>query len=92
MRPLEHYLAYRVASYFTAILIGLGIATWPIWFGLSIEAWFMSIQNFDLSTVDLIIRDIAELPDRTSPSDQPEMMLVTEDELRVILERYLTEK
>lgn len=32
-----------------------------------------------------IIREVAELPDRTSPSDQPEMMLVTSAELKEIL-------
>lgn len=36
-----------------------------------------------------IIRDIVELPDRTSSEDHPEMMLVTEDELRIILSRHL---
>lgn len=36
-----------------------------------------------------IIRDVAELPDRTSPEDQPEMMLVTAEELRAILEAHL---
>ena len=35
--------------------------------------------------VDNIIQQIAELPDRTSPEDQPDMMMVTADELRVIL-------
>jgi hypothetical protein len=32
-----------------------------------------------------VIRDIAELPDKTSPEDQPEMMLVSTAELRAIL-------
>lgn len=32
-----------------------------------------------------VIREVAELPDRTSPEDQPEMMLVSADELRTIL-------
>lgn len=35
--------------------------------------------------IDQIVREVAELPDRTSPEDQPEMMLVSGDELRVIL-------
>lgn len=38
---------------------------------------------------DRIIQDVAELPDRTSPEDQPDMMLVTADELRVIVETAL---
>lgn len=32
-----------------------------------------------------IVREVAELPDRTSPEDQPEMMLVTADELKAIV-------
>lgn len=37
--------------------------------------------------IDNVIREVAELPDRTSPEDWPEAMLVTPDELRAILER-----
>lgn len=36
-----------------------------------------------------IIREVAELPDRTSPEDRPEMMLVSCDELEGILEATL---
>ncbi len=32
-----------------------------------------------------IVREVAELPDRTSPADAPDMMLVTADELRAIV-------
>lgn len=35
-----------------------------------------------------IIRDICELPDRTSPDDWPEAMIVTPEELTIILERH----
>ena len=45
--------------------------------------------------VNLIVRDVAELPDRTSPDDQPEMMLVAANELRGILShriRFLYDK
>lgn len=35
--------------------------------------------------IDAIIRDVAELPDRTSPEGQPDMMLVTANELRHVL-------
>jgi hypothetical protein len=35
--------------------------------------------------VDQIVRAVAELPDRNSPEDWPEAMLVTADELRQIL-------
>lgn len=34
---------------------------------------------------DRIVQDVAELPDRTSPDDWPEAMLVTSDELRQII-------
>lgn len=36
-----------------------------------------------------VIRDVAELPDRNSPADAPDMMLVTGAELRSILENRL---
>lgn len=36
--------------------------------------------------IDSIVRAVCELPDRDSPEDQPEMMLVTDKELRAILE------
>lgn len=39
--------------------------------------------------IDAIIRDVAELPDRNSPDDFPEAMLVTGDELREIIQRNL---
>lgn len=35
--------------------------------------------------LDLIVQDICELPDRSSPDDWPEAMLVTSDELRRII-------
>lgn len=35
--------------------------------------------------IEKIIQEVAELPDRTSPDDWPEAMLVTADELRAIL-------
>ena len=40
------------------------------------------------AAVQSAIRDVAELPDRTSPKNQPEMMLVSGDELQTILERH----
>lgn len=36
-----------------------------------------------------VVQDVAELPDRTSPDDWPEAMLVTADELTAIVERAL---
>jgi len=35
-----------------------------------------------------IVREVAELPDRDSPPDAPDMMLVTSEELKAIVERY----
>lgn len=46
-------------------------------------------QKYRNRTIDGIIRDVAELPDRTSPADQPEMMLVSADELRAILLNHI---
>lgn len=37
-----------------------------------------------------VLQDVAELPDRTSPDDAPDMMLVTAEELRAILEAHLS--
>ncbi|ENV97837.1 hypothetical protein F938_01246 [Acinetobacter bereziniae LMG 1003 = CIP 70.12] len=39
--------------------------------------------------INLIIRDVAELPDRTSPEDFPEALIVTSDELEEILIHHL---
>ena len=41
-------------------------------------------------TITKIVRDVAELPDRTSPDDQPDMMLVTAEELQAILARHFS--
>lgn len=41
--------------------------------------------------IDGILTEICELPNRTSPEDQPDMMLVTGDELRTILLAYAVE-
>ncbi|MGC4059393.1 MAG: hypothetical protein QM749_00440 [Aquabacterium sp.] len=38
--------------------------------------------------IDSVLLDVAELPDRTSPEDQPDMMLVTADELRAIIQAH----
>lgn len=38
---------------------------------------------------DQIVRDVAELPDRSSPDNWPEAMLVTGNELRAILTQRL---
>jgi len=38
---------------------------------------------------DRIVKDVAELSDRTSPDDWPEAMLVTAEELILICERNI---
>lgn len=38
------------------------------------------------SQIEAVILTVSELPDRDSPEDHPEMMLVSADELREILE------
>lgn len=48
------------------------------------------LNEFD-HLADLICTDVAELPDRTSPEDQPEWMMVTADELGAIIHRRLRE-
>lgn len=42
-----------------------------------------------MTKADRIIQRVAELPDRTSPDDWPEAMLVTSEELRDIIEDEL---
>jgi hypothetical protein len=42
-------------------------------------------RNWKLDVVADICQAVAELPDRTSPDDQPDMMLVTHDELQQIV-------
>ena len=36
-----------------------------------------------------VLRDACELPDRTSPDDQPDMLMMTGDELDMLLRRHL---
>jgi hypothetical protein len=49
-------------------------------------------KPMDEALIDNIVRAVAELPDRSSPDDQPNMMLVTDAELREILQAHLREK
>ncbi|WP_422383297.1 hypothetical protein [Roseibium album] len=46
-------------------------------------------QKARTELIGLIIRDICELPDRTSPDDEPDLLLVTIQELDIILRRHL---
>ncbi len=39
--------------------------------------------------IEEFIRDVAELPDRTSPEDWPEAMLITGAELKAFLESFI---
>jgi len=40
--------------------------------------------------IDDVVRDLCELPDRNSPDDHPEMMLVTPDEIREAIQKNAT--
>ena len=48
----------------------------------------MTEQEID-SLINLVIQDVAELPDRTSPEYLPDAMIVTGDELDEILTNRL---
>ena len=48
-------------------------------------AWYHAYGPSDQLIAQSIARDVAELPDRNSPADQPEMMLVSADELETIV-------
>lgn len=52
----------------------------PDWFGPSL---------FVARLIDRVVRDVAELPDRNSPEDRPETMLVTRGELADIIRAAL---
>ena len=56
-----------------------------------VEAARAEMSNLQ-DKLELIIRDVAELPDRTSPEDWPEALIVTSDELEEILTQHLGEK
>jgi hypothetical protein len=43
-------------------------------------------QNEVTLWIDSILRKVAELPGRDSPEDKPDLMLVSDNELRAILE------
>lgn len=49
----------------------------------------------DATTIQMvaarIVREVAELPDRGSPEDNPNMMLVEDNELRLIVIAVLTD-
>lgn len=47
-------------------------------------------RAFANRVVECVLQDVSELPDRTSPNDAPEMMLVTGDELADIIRAALT--
>lgn len=54
------------------------------------EASLDAVPTKDLERViEQVLMDVCELPDRNSPDDHPEMMLVTGEELDTILKRHL---
>ena len=50
---------------------------------------FIRPKKFNAQQIDYIINAVSELPDRNSPKDWPEAMLVTVGELTSILEDHL---
>ena len=44
------------------------------------------MENEISQWIDSILRKVAELPKRDSPEDKPDLMLVSDEELRMILE------
>ncbi len=42
-----------------------------------------------MDKIDYLIRDLCEIPDRNSPDDQPEMLLVTAAEIRAAISRWM---
>lgn len=52
---------------------------------------FCQICENEQQFVNSVISDVAELPDRNSPEDEPDMMLVTAEELKTILRERLSE-
>lgn len=49
----------------------------------------LDLQTFYEELVDLVVRDVAEIPDRERTDNWPEVMIVTDDELRNILRKRL---
>lgn len=71
------------------------VAKWEVWQAAKAQAvseGFVLFQNKVAEKIELIIRDVAELPDRTSPEDWPEALIVTSVELEEILTQHLSEK
>ena len=45
-----------------------------------------------LDWLDFLIRDLCEIPDRNSPEDQPQMLLVTAEEIRAAFDRHIPQR
>lgn len=58
------------------------------YFGISCGIIEMTEQEID-SLINIVIQDVAELPDRTSPEYWPDAMIVTGEELEEILTNRL---
>jgi len=70
---------------------------WVMWLrakrtSKAVPEGFALEQHKVAKKIELIIRDVAELPDRTSPEDWPEALIVTSVELEEILTQHLSEK
>ncbi|MBG6161510.1 hypothetical protein IWQ54_001160 [Labrenzia sp. EL_195] len=49
------------------------------------------MEDFANEVIEGVVQDVSELPDRASPKDQPEMMLVSANELQTIIWRNMFE-
>lgn len=54
-----------------------------------VEELRAALRERDERIATEIVREVAELPDRNSPDDQPDMMLVTQAELTAIIKFHI---
>jgi hypothetical protein len=84
----------RNAEYPTDYIVGYAGPATPLTDSAGAVTEAITDADFDKWVRDLGVScavDVAELPDRTSPDDQPEMMLVSAEELSQIIEGHLLE-
>ncbi len=62
--------------------------SWVCTLAEAARAWLAAQEEMS-AQISLIVRDVAELPGRTSPDDQPNMMMVTAEELESILTEHI---
>jgi hypothetical protein len=84
----NHEQAKMIAGYIALIAAAKELGVYFHWEGRTARAEWSKEGRRPSWRIDEIIRDVAELPGRTSPGDWPEAMLVTGKELQRILEGY----